>query len=366
VHLLLKRLAIVASFVFLTASAEAAPISAGDLFRVSGGGSIRGGQFGVTSTTTPKSFDDFYTFCIEVAQAINSPGGPYRVAALAKQTSTGTPLSGGAAFLYTQFAQGTLAGYTAGKQDALQAALWKYQGYDSFVISSGVTVASYFAGSADAQAFYNLAGAQAWQASGKTGHVFIMQNETTKGVARQDFLTVQDVPEPATLAELGSIVDQVLDRSTDQHRIAGHPFRQVVGDIDLERQPLGLRARFQGLRKRARERRGIEALGARRQLAAAGTGAVHHHGGEAGKMLGGALQRHRPVVLRRRQAGGCQELGQHADAVEGGPDLMRQGGERRLQRIDARPRRTLAASGARRGRGGRTARHGANMPKICE
>jgi len=57
-------------------SAQAAPMQVGHTFNVSGGGAIRGGEFAVTSTATPKAFDDFLTFCIEVAQTISVPGGP--------------------------------------------------------------------------------------------------------------------------------------------------------------------------------------------------------------------------------------------------------------------------------------------------
>jgi hypothetical protein len=188
----------------MAVSAQAAPIQVGDTFTVTGGGTIRGGEFALTSTTAPKAFDDFLTFCIEVAQTVSVPGGPYTLQALSKTTSTGTALSGGAAYLYTQFAEGTLAGYSSAQQDALQAAMWKFQGYDSFVIKSGVTVASWFAGSAQAQAFYNLAGAQAWQTQGYTGNVFVMQNVNAAGAQVQDFVTLQNVPEPATLLLLGA------------------------------------------------------------------------------------------------------------------------------------------------------------------
>lgn len=197
--------AVVATGLFLlSTAASAAPISAGDTFTVTGGGAIRGGEFFITSTT-PGSFDDFVTFCIETAETVTM-GQTYTVAALAKQTSTGTALSGGAAYLFTQFAGGALDGYTQSKQNALQAAMWKFQGYDAFVIGSGVTVGSWFNASADAQAFYNLAGAQQWQQQGHTGNVFVMQNRTLAGLAQQDFLMLQpaqDVPEPATLLLLG-------------------------------------------------------------------------------------------------------------------------------------------------------------------
>lgn len=199
-----RSVMVATGLVVMAASAQAAPIQAGHTFTVSGGGSIRGGEFALTSTTNPKAFDDFLTFCIEVAQTINVPGGPYTVQALTKTTSTGTALSGGAAYLYTQFAQGTLGGYAPTQQDALQAAIWKFQGYDSFVIKPGVTVASWFAGSAQAQAFYNLAGAQAWQTQGHTGNVFVMQNVNANGGGVQDFVTLQSVPEPATLMLLGA------------------------------------------------------------------------------------------------------------------------------------------------------------------
>ena len=78
----------------------------------------------------------FETFCVE-ASVYFQPGVSYNYN-LSNTDSQGRDLSAGAAFLYSQFAQGTLRGYDYSnaanrKQDAgeLQAALWYLQGGQS-------------------------------------------------------------------------------------------------------------------------------------------------------------------------------------------------------------------------------------------
>ena len=79
----------------------------------------------------------FETFCVETAVMFN-PGQTYTYT-LSDQDDTGRALSEGAAFLYSEFATGHLAGYDysgpARNTDAgeLQAAIWAFQGNQSYV-----------------------------------------------------------------------------------------------------------------------------------------------------------------------------------------------------------------------------------------
>jgi hypothetical protein len=105
-----------------------------------------GGEF--TAVTSPGSFlanygaaatmnGGFQTFCIETSVEF-TPGTSYSYA-LSQSDSLGRPLTDGTAFLYYEFAQGTLQGYDythaasrltdAGK---LQAAIWLLQGGQTY------------------------------------------------------------------------------------------------------------------------------------------------------------------------------------------------------------------------------------------
>jgi hypothetical protein len=96
----------------------------------------------------------FQTFCIEYNEEFN-PGTPYSVgisekAMYGSQPPNGDPLSIGTAWLYSQFAKGTLSGYNynygAGRQDsadagALQQAIWWLEDEPNGVDNSFVTLA---------------------------------------------------------------------------------------------------------------------------------------------------------------------------------------------------------------------------------
>jgi hypothetical protein len=65
---------------------------------------------GTTSNFGPAGITSFQSFCLERFESI--VGNTTYDASLAGQTTSGDPLSQGTAFLYQQFAMGTLAGYS--------------------------------------------------------------------------------------------------------------------------------------------------------------------------------------------------------------------------------------------------------------
>ena len=150
----------------------------------------------------------FQTFCVEEAEYF-SPGSTYNVTISNEvfynggQFPGGEPLTMGTAWLYSQFAAGTLSGYdyvygsgrTATAGD-LQQAIWYLQGEAGLVN-----------GSADGTVFYNeafsvLGGAITNAANGTYGvavlNLWAPQPDGSNGTAAQDQLMV--VPEPTTVS----------------------------------------------------------------------------------------------------------------------------------------------------------------------
>ena len=106
-----------------------------------GNGSTSGGEFKVD--VTGDNVSDFVTFCIELDEFINVPGGPYNYTASqsaelgGNNTNSGDPLSKASAWIFAEYTAGTIganltgaaattwAGLNAtGKADAVQNALW--------------------------------------------------------------------------------------------------------------------------------------------------------------------------------------------------------------------------------------------------
>lgn len=132
----------------LAAPSLANPISAGDFLRFSDGpGTVNGGEFIVNSL---QSGQTIRTFCLEVPENFffgGAPGvtHPFEVDAVTDRAvfggnnndppvgDPGDPISSRTAFLYQNFARGTLAGYTYGldsdpdrirSANALQNSIW--------------------------------------------------------------------------------------------------------------------------------------------------------------------------------------------------------------------------------------------------
>lgn len=133
----------------LAAPSMANPISAGDFLRFSDGpGTVNGGEFIVNSL---QSGQTIRTFCLEVPENVffgGAPGvtHPFEVEAVSDRAvlggsnndppdggGPGDPISSRTAFLFQNFARGTLAGYNYGldsdparisSANALQNAIW--------------------------------------------------------------------------------------------------------------------------------------------------------------------------------------------------------------------------------------------------
>lgn len=157
----------------------------------------------------------FQTFCIEVAEEF-TPGTAYNVTLNDKalynggQFPSGDPITLGTAWLYSQFAAGTLSGYdytygsgrTVSAGD-LQQTIWYLQGEVPGLVSGG----------ADGTAFYNaassaLGGTINNAANGAYGvvalNLWVPDEDGANGAAAQDQLMVvpgtSAVPEPSAVS----------------------------------------------------------------------------------------------------------------------------------------------------------------------
>jgi hypothetical protein len=160
-----------------------------------------GGEF--TAVTTPQSFlnnyvastivnGGFETFCVESAVFFD-PGVSYSYI-LSNTDSQGRQLTEGAAFLYYQFAKGTLAGYVYNntaqrKTDAglLQAAIWWLQGNQTYN-DGNYTIPTTFNNSFYALAINTLGLANATSANNGIYGVEVLQLWDTKGKDHQNQL----------------------------------------------------------------------------------------------------------------------------------------------------------------------------------
>lgn len=101
-----------------------------------------GGEFTLLPNFDASSYDSFasdfvqagtfQTFCVETGEYIY-PNSSYDITFSDHSERTGNHLTLGAAQLYSQFASGTLSGYSRSDADimALQAAIWYYMGVGS-------------------------------------------------------------------------------------------------------------------------------------------------------------------------------------------------------------------------------------------
>jgi hypothetical protein len=144
------------------------------------------------------------------------------------------------------------------------------------------------------------------------------------------------------LGELDRVVDEVLDRGAQPHRIADRNRRQVVRNLDDGDESFRLGARAQGRGHRLGEIARAECVLPQHQLAGVGPDPVDHHGRQLGEMLGRALHRRGPGALAFRQVRGCEQLTERQNAVERRANLVRETGKRHIQ--SARP--LARASGA--------------------
>jgi hypothetical protein len=158
---------------------------------------IDGGSWGYGSGLAVAGQKYFQTFCIEYTEEF-TPGGTYAVSVSGSALyghalgPPGVPVTMGTAWLYSQFAAGTLSGYNyaygsvrSGTAGSLQQAIWYLQGENGGVDNSLVTLASTAVGG-EANLFHAANGAFGVEAL----------NLGDPGAA-QDQLVI--VPEPTTM-----------------------------------------------------------------------------------------------------------------------------------------------------------------------
>lgn len=195
----------------IPAAAGAGPIVVGDVVKFSDlPGNTGGGEFKLTDVSS--AADWIITFCLQKTEYMNFTN-KFIVDSINPYTLTDPTDKGGdsqgrdwissqTAWLYTQFTDGTLAGYAyngtaaerAASADALQHAFWMWEGEEA------IDPSNYY---------YNLA-KKYTPANFGTGDVAVLNLKLYNPGAQnhlaeaQDQLTRYSVPEPATLTLMGA------------------------------------------------------------------------------------------------------------------------------------------------------------------
>lgn len=185
---IISVMVVIAAFMFIPI-VNAYPISAGDTVYFSRGtGSGSGGEFNVYKFAGPILYQ---TFCLEKAEYLNF-GSPFYVNSISDRAinggvgPVGDPIAFETAWLYTQFINHTLFGYTYGDNssaNALQDAIWYFEGEGGSYNA--------FAQLADAANPIDI------------GNVRVLNLKNASGGNAQDVLIVV-TPEPLSLLLLGA------------------------------------------------------------------------------------------------------------------------------------------------------------------
>lgn len=196
----LGALAVAFLLLLIPAAAHADIVQAGDYVKFADRPGSPGGEFRVTAYDTPggAAIDSFITFCVQMTEYMDfSSTFVVNAVSTTPDDASGTPLDQRTAYLYTQFRNGTLAGYNYGpggtgnatSANLLQNAIWYFEGENVGNQGSNIFV----------QAANNAVNSGAWSG---LGNVRVLNLFYQDGRKAQDQLTT--VPEPSTLALLGS------------------------------------------------------------------------------------------------------------------------------------------------------------------
>ena len=228
----MKRTAFILAALLLlpgvTASAD--PVVVGDTIRfLNREGTIGAGEFGVAMANTTDEL--FRTFCVQRTSRMDYVADGFIVNAISGATDApdNDPLSPEAAYLYTQFRNGTLPNYdysapVAGvdrpghisSANALQAAIWKLEDEVGYGLNGDFSAFNSEPSAAErlqADAWILLATNANWTDIGQVrvmNIVFATDRWThgtefrPKGSLAQDVLMMEPVPEPGTLALFGT------------------------------------------------------------------------------------------------------------------------------------------------------------------
>lgn len=169
--------------------AFAGPISLGDTVRfISSDGTLGGGTFHIDDVTNGVGVD-LLTFCLQRTQYMDytslfTVGG---ITDFADDAAGADYLSAETRWIYTQFLDGQLGGYTP---DVIQGAIWKLEGEWTTDVGNSIALIN---------AAHNSV------LSGFTGdRVKVLNLFYADGTKAQDQLTMSPVPEPATMLLLGT------------------------------------------------------------------------------------------------------------------------------------------------------------------
>src|SRR5262245_44101605 len=192
------------SLLLIPAGARADVVQAGDYVKFSDRPGSPGGEFLLTAYDRPggPQIDQFITFCVQKTEYMDF-SSVFAVKSVSTQTDdlpAGDPLDQRTAYLYTQFRSGTLSGYNYGvngsgnatSANLLQSAIWWFenengvgdQSKNPFVVAANNAVNSHL-----------------WSG---LGGVRVLNLFYQNGTRAQDQLTLVPVPEPSSLALLGS------------------------------------------------------------------------------------------------------------------------------------------------------------------
>ena len=140
----------------------------------------------------------------------------------------------------------------------------------------------------------------------------------------------------AALGELHRVVDQVFERGAQPHRVAGHGLGQIVGHRDLRLQAFRLRAGGKRLRQGLKQTPRPEHLFAQDETGGLGPRRIDGECRQCGQVLGAALDPERPAPLAVAKIGARQQFAERQNAGQRGTDVVRESGQRRLDRRRAR------------------------------
>jgi len=182
-------------------------VNVGDYIKFWNGPGSPGGEFGVYSASaTPSTYADvdFITFCLEKTEFLNFSATFYveSISQYAMEGGvgpSGDELDEETAWLYWNFRMGTLSAGsytyngTASSANALQAAIWKFEGEITTSLSG------------EAKAYYDAAaaavsGANGWRNNGRVAVMNLLWNDENGKIAQDQLILT---PEPTGLILLG-------------------------------------------------------------------------------------------------------------------------------------------------------------------
>ena len=201
--------ALLFSFAFAVAAPAEGSVEVGDQIKFGNGVGSPGGIFHIDNLTNGAGYD-FDTFCVELEEFI-SFNKTYAVEGISQVTrQTGRQLGSFSAWLYTEYLNGTLSGFTptAANANTLQFGIWNGMGYDQSDFNTYVGGNFY-------TTYNSLLSATTWEEEYKadviagtwsgTGNISVMNLRRVDPITgrytgyAQDQLVQTPVPEPGTI-----------------------------------------------------------------------------------------------------------------------------------------------------------------------